>query len=1245
MAQSNKFSLIVYKAQACSGDLFSFGVDKYTKFSSAEYEYSADQGNTYVSFGFGAGAFYEIKTNVFVNNTNNPFNYLVRAKVNDNGVYLYSGAQSITVWPKPLPEGKPIVDKKNVCPNDTVKLNVSSSHKFIIWQKVVNNTVFTFGSNTQSASDVPISNLNFSSGYNVNSYRVQYTDGYCDARFTDTVNVLARNNPPQLFLHSKQSKKVDACVNTPLSVYIQTSYNLNTPPVIEWEQSTDNKKWQLIPNSAQQTKFLGSTTFGFTTQFSNGASNGTKYFLRAKTYFSNCSKNVNYSESITVNVYSLPVGGKISDLADTTCANTSLSLNLQNYTGKISSWEWISPANSTFMGLPNSANQNPCNTPILATATPSTYKFRALVNNAGCVGVYSDTLSVVAMPVPTDASENTSMYNNLNFQIFYDDNYVLANKAIKVMPGVDAKKVYFVFKNQMDNSYQKVIFPFAFKNNKDTTKKYYFNMSSDYCPNQKLITKDRVTNVLPKSNNYPVKFPSTVCANAIFDVSISNMRGDVKSPTTAVYAAYKTATLFRLNVSTNKFEQVQTLTYTGGTSNFIFKNLSITQNTTFKIELANLYAGYKVMSKTFTVNVAVKANAPSIANFGSNNVCPSTTSKYKIDNDVNSVMWSAALSPVGAGVVTKSNDSLFVQWSSSYSGFAKLKLKSLNMCNDADSVIYQFSLYTLPVVSIQNLSDKYCFWSNSSALVATIKGGVFSGSSGLESSVNSGEAIFNPSLASNGYNTIKYTTTDPSSGCAISTQATTYKYEQFFMNYQSENTINCPGENKNILYSYQGEMDSVVWFYRKNMFSPSIRISNNSTFQTLLSDSTFGLNILATAEWNGYQVYPRIYGYCAGQMVGAISTINLLGYPAFTVEPSDKLVCEGNSISHSISLKNQNLFALNWQEDLLDGNGFQNVYGPSQNTFTKSNVSASYNGSKVRVMISGGACGVVYSKIAVNTVKAKPMAPTHCNSIEGWCVPSEVELCIFDWDFSHPYNFAIYDSNMTFVKYGLKTPFVSKNTTFYLTQKNTQLNCESDPIRKDVIIGNPSYSNLVGTTGFFNPDDHLSNSALKGKVKYYSTLNLTVNKTGAMWGYQNDQINPSQFYLTQDSSLVAEVNYVKTTPSMEHCTSAKVIYITHQTAPASFKTDESLQKAEEMLASDIVLYPNPANENINLVFEKEENKIGLIIYDSQGKKILQHTEYSSIKQINLNVVDLPSGMYTMQILTKEGSKSLKFVKK
>jgi Secretion system C-terminal sorting domain len=94
---------------------------------------------------------------------------------------------------------------------------------------------------------------------------------------------------------------------------------------------------------------------------------------------------------------------------------------------------------------------------------------------------------------------------------------------------------------------------------------------------------------------------------------------------------------------------------------------------------------------------------------------------------------------------------------------------------------------------------------------------------------------------------------------------------------------------------------------------------------------------------------------------------------------------------------------------------------------------------------------------------------------------------------------------------------------------------------------------------------------------------------------------------------------------------------------AQYKAAAQVGLAEQIGDADFLIYPNPCKEKLQ-VQVKENTNAGIKIYNLNGQVVLK-TEFENTKAIELNVTELISGMYVLEIQTNNTkSKRVKWIK-
>jgi hypothetical protein len=79
-------------------------------------------------------------------------------------------------------------------------------------------------------------------------------------------------------------------------------------------------------------------------------------------------------------------------------------------------------------------------------------------------------------------------------------------------------------------------------------------------------------------------------------------------------------------------------------------------------------------------------------------------------------------------------------------------------------------------------------------------------------------------------------------------------------------------------------------------------------------------------------------------------------------------------------------------------------------------------------------------------------------------------------------------------------------------------------------------------------------------------------------------------------------------------------------------------------AGKISIFPNPANQEVNIVLPEAVNSITpLVLFDSYGKKVFENTFAPGQKRKTIQTTDMAAGVYIIQLDTPGGGKARKKV--
>ena len=84
---------------------------------------------------------------------------------------------------------------------------------------------------------------------------------------------------------------------------------------------------------------------------------------------------------------------------------------------------------------------------------------------------------------------------------------------------------------------------------------------------------------------------------------------------------------------------------------------------------------------------------------------------------------------------------------------------------------------------------------------------------------------------------------------------------------------------------------------------------------------------------------------------------------------------------------------------------------------------------------------------------------------------------------------------------------------------------------------------------------------------------------------------------------------------------------------------------EENDMADLSVFPNPAQNELNVEFTATGDKVSLSLIDAQGKEVMQevYLNTSGAFSATLNTVALAGGVYTLKVMNAESSSTQRVV--
>src|SRR5205814_920389 len=125
-----------------------------------------------------------------------------------------------------------------------------------------------------------------------------------------------------------------------------------------------------------------------------------------------------------------------------------------------------------------------------------------------------------------------------------------------------------------------------------------------------------------------------------------------------------------------------------------------------------------------------------------------------------------------------------------------------------------------------------------------------------------------------------------------------------------------------------------------------------------------------SASMSGYKYRVIVSGTCTPPTTSAFATLTVNTAPVITADPQNSTICETTGTSFSVTATGT---APPCPSELDSASGFANISGETGSTLTLTNVSASMNGYKYRVIVSGTCTPPATSAFATLTVNTAPV--------------------------------------------------------------------------------------------------------------------------------------------------------------------------------------------------------------------------------------------------------------------------------
>ncbi len=127
---------------------------------------------------------------------------------------------------------------------------------------------------------------------------------------------------------------------------------------------------------------------------------------------------------------------------------------------------------------------------------------------------------------------------------------------------------------------------------------------------------------------------------------------------------------------------------------------------------------------------------------------------------------------------------------------------------------------------------------------------------------------------------------------------------------------------------------------------------------------------------------------------------------------------------------------------------------------------------------------------------------------------------------------------------------------------------------------------------------------------------------------KEENIQPGEFYATLSPTVVGNPQAVSIS-SMDHETQLLDCYGRSRT--------EKSTSTEEVVQNTFRIYPNPGNGSLSIRFTRSVAAVNLVVYDASGKAVYSGKAIPSGQELQLDIHELPQGLYTVRVVYPDGS--------
>ena len=175
----------------------------------------------------------------------------------------------------------------------------------------------------------------------------------------------------------------------------------------------------------------------------------------------------------------------------------------------------------------------------------------------------------------------------------------------------------------------------------------------------------------------------------------------------------------------------------------------------------------------------------------------------------------------------------------------------------------------------------------------------------------------------------------------------------------------CPGGTGSFKVNATGPALTYQWY---KVGSPDQQLTNTGKYSGVTT-STLTITGVTTTEAGSY--YVKVTGSCGTSKTSTSAQLTMSSLTAITTQPSYQMVCADGTAIFNVVATGSGTLTYQWQQSIDSGTNWSPITGQTGTSSTLTGVTASMNGYRYRVVVTG-TCGLVTSNAVILTVQAKP---------------------------------------------------------------------------------------------------------------------------------------------------------------------------------------------------------------------------------------------------------------------------------